>query len=130
MGYLAENLVYFMAEAVDRNGKKDPSLGMKHPKDFVNKYKKQEDESKKDLESRKNRAFTKIQTSDSTDGRTKYMMTRPGYSDAKNHWVNASMNNREAREMNGILGQARHYERAAKAHNESALFNDPIWDKL
>ena len=50
MGYLAENLAYFMAEAVDRNGKKDPSLGMKNKWDMAKKTGKERDKAISDFE--------------------------------------------------------------------------------
>lgn len=131
MSYLAENLAMFMAEAVDRNGKKDPSLNMKHPSDMVKKYKNQENEAKKDYESRLNRTITKLQTSDAAPQGVRYAATRNGAKDVLKHKTNAVTYNNSTKELNGVLAGAKAAEREKKkCHNESALFNDPIWDEL
>ena len=146
MGYLAENLVYFMAEAVDRNGKKDPSLGMKHADDFVKKTKDESISASRDArkagmhshgvrDTVGNRSYTdagnKIDshlrnTSNKTPG-------WHGFDDSAKGSVQRNIDNRKNANDNAtcISTHAKLMHRdAKKAHNESALFNDPIWDEL
>ena len=146
MGYLAENLAYFMAEAVDRNGKKDPSLGMKHPNDFVNKYKNIDNNAFDSMRKAEKRHDRISQTIKPDDGGwdASVRMAHHKYECGADHRMNNG-----SRSKNGYVNASKCYTRhansaetdysthsklmtrdAKKAHNESALFNDPIWDEL
>ena len=153
MGYLAENLVYFMAEAVDRNGKKDPSLGMKHAKDFDKKYKGIEHKAFEDNYNAEQRHEHIYQSGIADNGgldashrmihhKNKYgtdsrmdRMDSDGHSGKYNCHTNfpkyyARHNGSEETDHLTHAKLMTRDAKAKKAHNESALFNDPIWDEL
>ena len=147
MGYLAENLVYFMAEAVDRNGKKDPSLGMKHADDFVKKTKDERRnairnnnkalmhmakvDSKADDDSFAN-AHNKINAHPLHNTRKEHTPDNYFALSAKDDFYNNTNARKDANISATKISSTTKLMRrdAKKAHNESALFNDPIWDEL
>ena len=142
MGYLAENLVYFMAEAVDRNGKKDPSLGMKNKWDIAEKTRKESDKAISDFEKTVART-SKVGDEAGSESyvsnlnkvhkyRHRYPYPSPSSDSPKacmHHDKHAvkSLNSDSA--ASAAHAKLMHKD-IKKAHNESALFNDPIWDKL